>query len=277
MCTIILLVPWRRGRARRRQQCALSVCHCSQQAWQGGQPPTLTAWLRRVRPVRGTGASALVGRLPLRCLLCCAVPRVEAALTCMAALPAASQAAHGGESAAPGHRPPRRYALLGRRQGVCRCARHRAGGQGLEWVRGWGWQCDGTAVTAKRRLPATMSTARVGRSVPQALLPPDWMPSAEPAFHRIPPLSRWRAALAPPADGSLGSRTALLHQPYADQPGSGGTRTIALETLRQLVAGADAAGLQVGAPLLQAVSSAVHPVHPCAGHMRHSRFLAGPE
>lgn len=150
-------------------------------------------------------------------------------------------------------------------------------GPGAGWVRGWGWQCDGTAVTAKRRLPATMSTAGVGRSVPQALLPPDWMPSAEPAFHRTPPFSRWRAALAPPADGSLGSRTALFHQPYADQPGSGGTRTIALETLRQLVAGADAAGLQVGAPLLQAVSSAVHPVHPCAGHVRHSRFLAGPE
>ncbi|KAL4419238.1 hypothetical protein ABPG77_001176 [Micractinium sp. CCAP 211/92] len=47
------------------------------------------------------------------------------------------------------------------------------------------------------------------------------------------------------ADGSLGSRTALFHQPYADQPGSSGTRTIELDTLRQLVADADGAGLQV--------------------------------
>ncbi|KAL4431236.1 hypothetical protein ABPG75_006492 [Micractinium tetrahymenae] len=47
------------------------------------------------------------------------------------------------------------------------------------------------------------------------------------------------------ADGSLGSRTALFHQPYADQPGSSGTRTIELAALRRLVADADAAGLQV--------------------------------
>lgn len=47
------------------------------------------------------------------------------------------------------------------------------------------------------------------------------------------------------ADGSLGSRTALFHEPYADEPGSSGTRTIELDRLRQLVVEADAAGLQV--------------------------------
>jgi predicted amidohydrolase YtcJ len=49
----------------------------------------------------------------------------------------------------------------------------------------------------------------------------------------------------PCADGSLGSRTALFHEPYADQPGSSGTRTIEAHRLRQLVTAADAAGLQV--------------------------------
>jgi len=58
------------------------------------------------------------------------------------------------------------------------------------------------------------------------------------------------------ADGSLGARTALMWAPYADdaghQGGSGGsaeqgygTRMIGLAELRELVAGADAAGLQV--------------------------------
>jgi predicted amidohydrolase YtcJ len=47
------------------------------------------------------------------------------------------------------------------------------------------------------------------------------------------------------ADGSLGSRTALFHEPYADQPGSSGTRTIEADRLRQLVTAADAARLQV--------------------------------
>jgi predicted amidohydrolase YtcJ len=47
------------------------------------------------------------------------------------------------------------------------------------------------------------------------------------------------------ADGSLGSRTALFHEPYADQPGSSGTRTIEADRFRRLVTAADAAGLQV--------------------------------
>jgi predicted amidohydrolase YtcJ len=47
------------------------------------------------------------------------------------------------------------------------------------------------------------------------------------------------------ADGSLGARTALLHQPYADAPGSAGSRSITVQRLRELAAGAAAAGLQV--------------------------------
>lgn len=48
------------------------------------------------------------------------------------------------------------------------------------------------------------------------------------------------------ADGSLGSRTALFHAPYADAPAAAGARAIELPRLRQLVAEADAVGLQVG-------------------------------
>ncbi|GAB4817570.1 hypothetical protein N2152v2_004616 [Parachlorella kessleri] len=47
------------------------------------------------------------------------------------------------------------------------------------------------------------------------------------------------------SDGSLGSHTALMHEPYADNPSSKGTRTIDLEVLRDLVERADAADLQV--------------------------------
>ena len=54
------------------------------------------------------------------------------------------------------------------------------------------------------------------------------------------------AACCPPpcADGSLGSRTALFHAPYADAADTSGTRTIETARLRELVAAADAAGLQ---------------------------------
>ncbi|KAI8464094.1 MAG: amidohydrolase family-domain-containing protein [Monoraphidium minutum] len=47
------------------------------------------------------------------------------------------------------------------------------------------------------------------------------------------------------ADGSLGSRTALMHADYADAPGERGARMGDLEGLRRGAAGADAAGLQV--------------------------------
>ena len=47
------------------------------------------------------------------------------------------------------------------------------------------------------------------------------------------------------SDGSLGSRTALMHQPYADDASSSGMRATPLDELRQLVLQADAAGLQV--------------------------------
>lgn len=50
------------------------------------------------------------------------------------------------------------------------------------------------------------------------------------------------------ADGSLGSRTALMHQPYRDQPDTSGIRVTPLEELQQLITGADATGLQVGSP-----------------------------
>eukprot|EP00959_Pyramimonas_sp_CCMP1952_P345183 7228979-Pyramimonas_sp.AAC.1 len=45
-------------------------------------------------------------------------------------------------------------------------------------------------------------------------------------------------------DGSLGSRTALFHEPYADDAGTSGLRVDGLEWMRQHVIEADAAGLQ---------------------------------
>lgn len=47
------------------------------------------------------------------------------------------------------------------------------------------------------------------------------------------------------ADGSLGSRTALFHEPYSDMPNFSGVRILPLDELRTLVDGADKAGLQV--------------------------------
>ncbi|KAL3138772.1 hypothetical protein ABBQ32_005616 [Trebouxia sp. C0010 RCD-2024] len=47
------------------------------------------------------------------------------------------------------------------------------------------------------------------------------------------------------ADGSLGSQTALMHLPYANDPSSTGIRLTSQETLQELVAAADTAGLQV--------------------------------
>jgi predicted amidohydrolase YtcJ len=47
------------------------------------------------------------------------------------------------------------------------------------------------------------------------------------------------------ADGSLGSRTALMHAAYADAPGQRGRRMMDLGALRAAAARADAAGLQV--------------------------------
>lgn len=47
------------------------------------------------------------------------------------------------------------------------------------------------------------------------------------------------------SDGSLGSRTALMHQPYTDDTSSSGMRATPLPELRSLVQKADAAGLQV--------------------------------
>lgn len=46
------------------------------------------------------------------------------------------------------------------------------------------------------------------------------------------------------ADGSLGSRTALMHQPYADDPSSTGVRLTPKQTLQELVTAADLTGLQ---------------------------------
>lgn len=80
---------------------------------------------------------------------------------------------------------------------------------------------------------------------------PDASPAALPctpptACHPwAAPPTHWPLLVSAPADGSLGSRTALFHEPYADQPDTHGTRTIELGRLRQLVADADAAGLQV--------------------------------
>ena len=47
------------------------------------------------------------------------------------------------------------------------------------------------------------------------------------------------------ADGSLGSRTALMHQPYTDDPSSRGVRLTPKETLQEMVTAADMTGLQV--------------------------------
>lgn len=50
------------------------------------------------------------------------------------------------------------------------------------------------------------------------------------------------------ADGSLGSRTALMWEPYSDDPSSTGTRTVDMAQLRERAAKAHAAGLQVCRP-----------------------------
>lgn len=47
------------------------------------------------------------------------------------------------------------------------------------------------------------------------------------------------------ADGSLGARTALFHEEYADQPGWSGVRILSVEELTAFTSGADKAGLQV--------------------------------
>lgn len=47
------------------------------------------------------------------------------------------------------------------------------------------------------------------------------------------------------ADGSLGSRTALMWAPYADDPGCTGASAVDRAALREMAAGAAAAGLQV--------------------------------
>ncbi len=47
------------------------------------------------------------------------------------------------------------------------------------------------------------------------------------------------------ADGSLGSRTALMHQPYTDDPSSRGVRLTPKGTLQEMVTAADMTGLQV--------------------------------
>jgi predicted amidohydrolase YtcJ len=55
---------------------------------------------------------------------------------------------------------------------------------------------------------------------------------------------RW-GGLKALADGSLGSRTALFHRPYDDQPGTHGIRVNTLENLRQWVTQADQHNLNV--------------------------------
>ena len=47
-------------------------------------------------------------------------------------------------------------------------------------------------------------------------------------------------------DGSLGSRTALMHQPYADKPDSTGVRLHDAAELRQMASHAHDVGLNVG-------------------------------
>ena len=46
-------------------------------------------------------------------------------------------------------------------------------------------------------------------------------------------------------DGSLGSRTALMHQPYADDSTTSGVRLTDQKVLKQLMTDAHQAGLQV--------------------------------
>lgn len=48
------------------------------------------------------------------------------------------------------------------------------------------------------------------------------------------------------ADGSLGSSTALFHEPYADDPTNSGLAVAPEDWLMRNVVAADAAGLQVG-------------------------------
>ncbi|GAA0316657.1 amidohydrolase [Sphingomonas oligophenolica] len=55
---------------------------------------------------------------------------------------------------------------------------------------------------------------------------------------------RWGAIKAL-CDGSLGSRTALFRDPYADAPGQRGVRVTSLADLREWIGAADAAGLHV--------------------------------
>jgi predicted amidohydrolase YtcJ len=49
-------------------------------------------------------------------------------------------------------------------------------------------------------------------------------------------------------DGSLGSRTALMHEPYSDEPDNAGMRVVPLEQLRDMAAEADVAELHVSSP-----------------------------
>ena len=51
------------------------------------------------------------------------------------------------------------------------------------------------------------------------------------------------------ADGSLGSRTALMQEPYSDDPSAKGIRLSPYSELEKLVQEADAAGLQVNGML----------------------------
>jgi predicted amidohydrolase YtcJ len=55
---------------------------------------------------------------------------------------------------------------------------------------------------------------------------------------------RW-GGLKALADGSLGSRTALFHRPYDDQPNGHGIRVNSLADLRKWITDADKAGLQI--------------------------------
>jgi hypothetical protein len=55
---------------------------------------------------------------------------------------------------------------------------------------------------------------------------------------------RW-GALKGLVDGSLGSRTAVFREPYADDPSSHGIYRTPPEKLRELILGADAAGLHI--------------------------------
>lgn len=56
----------------------------------------------------------------------------------------------------------------------------------------------------------------------------------------------FRGGLKDFADGSLGSRTALMQEPYADNNSTKGIRLSPYNTLQRLVHHADATGLQVG-------------------------------